>query len=54
LGPVRGDFQAAVIAKVIADVNSKKGRRNKFSNFLLKWGVGSGGNVEDESAGDPS
>lgn len=34
---MRGDYQAALIAKIIADVNSKKGRRNKFVNFLLSW-----------------
>jgi hypothetical protein len=60
LGPVRGDYQAALIAKVIADVNSKKGRRNPFANFLLNWkrdkgevSKGGGGFDQIESLGDP-
>jgi hypothetical protein len=53
LGAQRGDLQAAVIAKTIADVNrQKRGRRFRLSDFLLKWGLTSRGDEEDESARD--
>lgn len=49
---LRGDYQAAVVAKIIADVNTKKGRRNKFQNFLLTWGGNARGGRADETALD--
>ncbi|MCH8853921.1 MAG: DUF4035 domain-containing protein [Planctomycetes bacterium] len=38
-GGLRGDYQAALIAKTIADVNRGKNRpAYKLKNFLLSWG----------------
>jgi hypothetical protein len=46
LGPVRGDWQAALIASTIVAVNKgKRGRRPKLQDFLLAW--------KDGSAADP-
>jgi len=52
LGPRRGDFQAALVATVIAQANSKKGKKAKFEDFLLKWGVVKRDGVENESFDD--
>lgn len=38
LGPARGDWQAAVVASTIANVNrGKRGKRVKVADLLLKW-----------------
>ncbi|WP_076784714.1 phage tail assembly protein T [Parafrankia discariae] len=38
LGPVRGDYQAALIAATITNMlASKKGVRKKLADFLLEW-----------------
>lgn len=38
LGSERGDYQAALIAYMIAAVNTgKKGRKPRLSDFLLRW-----------------
>lgn len=41
LGPVRGDWQAALIASVIANANrGRKGKQAKMKDFLLAWQSG--------------
>lgn len=46
LGPLRGDWQAALIASTIVAMNrGKKGKRHKVSDFLLEW--------KDGTASDP-
>ena len=38
LGPVRGDWHAALIASTLVAVNrGKKGKRPKVEDFLLDW-----------------
>lgn len=38
LGPLRGDWQAALIASTLVAVNrTKKGRQPKVADFLLAW-----------------
>ena len=38
LGPLRGDWQAALIASTLVAVNrGKKGKRPKVADFLLAW-----------------
>lgn len=38
LGPVRGDWQAASIAAMVANANrGKRGKRIKIGDLLLKW-----------------
>jgi Protein of unknown function (DUF4035) len=38
-GGIRGDYQAAVVAQVVAQANAKKDHTFKLSDFLLKWGT---------------
>jgi hypothetical protein len=38
LGGRRTDYAAALITKAIYDVNTKKRKRRKLGDFLLKWG----------------
>jgi hypothetical protein len=40
LGGQRTDYAAALITKAIYDVNTKKRKRRKLTDFLLKWGSG--------------
>lgn len=35
LGPVRGDYQAALVAAVVANAMSGKGKRFEVADFLL-------------------
>ena len=52
LGPVRGDWQAALIASVIANVNrGKKSRPAKVTEFLLAWKRGGTTDEETERLG---
>lgn len=37
-GSVRGDYQAALVANVMAQANAKKGHVFQLTDFLLKWG----------------
>lgn len=50
LGPVRGDWQAALVGSVIVNANrGKKGKAAKVRDFLLAW---RGGSTPEQSAAD--
>jgi hypothetical protein len=52
LGPVRGDWQAALIASTIANVNrAKKSRPAKIAEFMLGWKRGGSSDEETERVG---
>lgn len=54
LGPVRGDYWAALVCKVFADVNApKKSKRTKFESFLFKWGVTKSRGERQQQGDDP-
>ena len=40
LGPVRGDYNAAVVAATVHNAMAgKKGRRTKLKEFMIDWGA---------------